>query len=248
MTWDLISLKSHPHRSAGDDVMVLLRKTTRRSERAGVSAIQFHIEVSPFPLVVRQGNTRQLVPLESAHFRVTADLAEGKLLFDIGSADAALPSLLRGGGLGSLAISELVIWCKKQFPAFRVANGHISAGLLGAPNAEQMAVSCLKNLGFAVARAPTGGLQFEAASVAQLKPHINAAKLEHANPIQWGSALAQDNFRLAAQLLEHSREIADLKEQLFQLTQAKLSPVPFLGGILAGCVAGSAIAAVLFSL
>lgn len=66
----------------------------------------------------------------------------------------------------------------------------------------------------------------------QLKSHVNTAKLDHANPLQWGSALVQDNVRLAWQLLEQSREIADLKEQLFQVSRSKQSPVPFLGAFL----------------
>lgn len=152
MTWELIGLKSHPHRSEGEDAMVLMRKSMRRSERAGVNAVQFHVEICPLPLVVKQGSVRQLMPMEQAHFRVTADLAAGKVMFDIGSADAALPTVLRGGGVGSLAISELVIWCRKYHPEFAVATGYVSAALLNYPNAEQTAVKCLKNLGFAVAR------------------------------------------------------------------------------------------------
>lgn len=248
MTWELISLKSHPHRTAHDDAMVLVRKFARRSEGKQCNSVLFQVDVCPFPLVVKQAEGKQLVTLEQAHFRVIADLDNGRLRFDIGNADAALPSVLRGGGLGSLAISELVIWAKKNYPAFAVTQGHISVALLNYPNAEQNVVKCLKNFGFAVARAPSGGLLFEAASPAQLKPHSNTAKIDYANPIQWGGALVQDNLRLAAQLLEQSQAIADLKEQLHQVTQVKQSPVPFLGGILAGCVAGTAIAAFLFSI
>ncbi|MEZ5511845.1 MAG: hypothetical protein R3F47_18475 [Gammaproteobacteria bacterium] len=92
-------------------------------------------------------------------------------------------------------------------------------------------MKCLKNFGFAVARAPSGGLLFEApAPCPALAPQHRQDRLCH-NPIQWGGALVQDNLRLAAQLLEQSQAIADLKEQLHQVTQVKQSPVPFLGGI-----------------
>lgn len=248
MTWELISLKAHPHRAGADDAMVVIRKAMRRGEGKGANTVLYQVDVCPFPLLVKQADGKQLVPLEQAHFRVTADLENARLRFDIGNADAALPSVLRGGGLGSLAISELIIWAKKYYPEFAVTQGYISAAMLNYPNAEQNVVKCLKNFGFLVARAPSGGLLFEAASPAQLKHHMNTAKIDHANPIQWGSALVQDNVRLAAQLLEQSQTIAGLKEQLHQVTQVKQSPVPFLGGILAGCVAGTAIAAFLFSI
>lgn len=248
MTWDLVSLKSHPHRAGDEDVMVLIAKTVRRSEREGVQAVQYQVEVCPLPLVVSQGNEKRLVPVEKAQFRVTADIVERKVMFDIGGADAALPSVVRGGGLGSLAISELVNWCKKQFADFTVVNGHISAGILNFPNAEPNAIRCLKNFGFAVSRAASGGLQFEAAGVARLTPHLNTAKVQNADPIRWTSGLVEDNIRLAAQLQDQSRDIAGLKEQLHQVTQSRQSPAPFIGGILAGCVAGTAITALLFSL
>ncbi|MEZ5511844.1 MAG: hypothetical protein R3F47_18470 [Gammaproteobacteria bacterium] len=88
--------------------MVLVRKFA--PQRGQVRAIRCCLDVCPFPLVVKQAEGKQLVTLEQAHFRVIADLDNGRLRFDIGNADAALPSVLRGGGLGSLAISELVIW------------------------------------------------------------------------------------------------------------------------------------------
>lgn len=248
MTWELISLKSHPHRAAGEDVMALLRKSVRRSEREGVNAVQYVVDVCPLPVVVKQGQERQLVSVEQAHFRVTADLTQRLVMFDIGSADAALPTMLRGGGLGSLAVSELVNWCKSQYPDFTVVTGRISSALLNYPNAEANAVKCLKNLGFAVARAASGGLQFEAASVAQLKPHINTAKVEIANPIPWGTGLVQDNIKLAGQLFEQSQDMAALKEQLHQVAQTRQSSMPFFAGLIAGGVAGTAIAAFLFAI
>ena len=248
MTWELISLKAHPHRTAGEDAMALLRKSVRRSDRDGVSAVQFSVDICPMPVTVKNGNEKQLVPQEQAHFRVTADLAKRMVMFDIGSADAALPSILRGGGLGSLAISELVNWAKAQYPDFAVVTGRISAAMLNYPNAEANAVKCLKNFGFAVARASVGGIQFEAAAVGQLKSHVNTAKVEISDPIRWASGLTQDNIKLGQQLVEQSKDIAAVKEQLHQVAQTKQSPMPFLGGLLAGCVAGTAIAAFLFSI
>lgn len=247
MTWDLISLKAHPHRPEGEAAMALMRKSLRRSDKPDASAVQYMVEVCPLPIVVKQGTKKHLVPLEPAQYRVTVDLAKRAVLFDISGADAALPTPLRGGGLGSLAVSELITWCMSHYPDLAVINGRVAATMLDYPNAEANVVRFLKNLGFAVARV-SGGLQFEAASVAQLKAHVNASKLEMANPITWAAGLVQDNITLAAQLLEQNQDMAGLKEQLHQVTQTRQSPVPFLGGILAGSVAGIVIAAVLFSI
>jgi len=247
MTWDLISLKPNPHRSGEEDVVVFMRKLTQRSHKKGVDAVQLSVELCPVPLVVGNGSSKKLVPIEKAVFRVVADRLEQKLLFDIANADAALPSVLRGGGLGSLAISELVIWAKQHFPEYAVVTGRVSAVMLNYPNGESLAAACLQSFGFTVARANGGGLQFGAASTEQLKPHVNNAKVEVGSPINWGAQLLQNNLSSAGQLLEQAEEISRVREQLQQVTHSRQSPLPFWSGMLAGLVAGLAIAAFLFS-
>lgn len=247
MTWDLISLKPNPHRSGDEDVVVFMRKLTQRSHKKDVDAVQLSVELCPVPLVAGNGNSKKLVPIENAVFRVVADRLEHKLLFDIANADAALPSVLRGGGLGSLAISELVIWAKQHFPEYSVVTGRVNPVMLNYPNAESLAAACLQSFGFTVARASGGGLQFGAVSTEQLTPHVNNAKVEIGNPVTWGGQLLQNNLVSAGQLLEQAEEISRLREHLQQVTSSRQSPLPFWSGILAGVVAGLAIAAFLFT-
>lgn len=248
MSWDLICLKAHEHRQDGDETYACLYKNLSRIEKGNLNALQYNVRVVPLPLVASSGDKKQLINMEEALFKAIADLNEKKVMFDIGGADAALPTLLRGGGVGSLAISELIIWAKKHYPEFGVISGHISPALLNYPNSEVTAVHCLKNLGFSVARSHKGGLQFLAENVAQLTSHVNNNKVESATPGLWFSNLMQDNLNIARQMKIQSEEITNLKEQIYQTTSQKNSAAPWISGLLMGVVAGSALASVLFNL
>ena len=248
MSWDLICLKAHEHRQEGDETYACLYKNLSRIEKENINALQHNVRVVPLPLVAGNGDNKQLVTMEEALFKVIVDLNESKVMFDIGGADAALPSLLRGGGLGCLAISELIIWAKKHYSEFGVVSGYISPALLNYPNSETISVHCLKKLGFTVARSHKGGLQFMAGRVGQLNSHVNNNKVERATPGLWFSNLMQDNLNVARQMKMQSEEISNLKEQLYQTANQKHSAAPWISGLLMGVVAGSALASVLFSL
>ncbi|WP_290579960.1 hypothetical protein [Ketobacter sp.] len=247
MSWDLICLKPHSHRADGDETYACIYKSLNRIEKDGVRALQYLVRVVPLPLVAGRGGDQRLINMEEALFKVVVDLNEGKVLFDIGGAEAALPSLLRGGGLGSLAVSELIQWAQAQFGDFTVVSGRISSALLNYPNGEAIAVSCLKQLGFAVGKSPRGGLQFGAERVAQLSPHVNRNKVETATPALWFSNLSQDNLNMARQVQTLNEEITLLKEQLYQSSAQKRSALPLASGLLMGVVAGAALASMLFS-
>lgn len=247
MSWDLICVKPHAHRPDGEEAYACLYKAVARIDKDSVNAVQFTVRIVPLPLVSGQGTEKRLVNMEEALFKAVADLNEGKVMFDIGSADAALPSLLRGGGLGSLAISELILWAQKQYSEFGVVSGRISATLLNYPNGEANAVHCLKNLGFQVARSPRGGLQFTADQVGQLRTHVNNGKVETATPLLWYSNQLQDNLNVSRQVKALNDEVSNLKEQLFQTTEQKRSAAPMISGLLMGLVAGAAVASMLFS-
>jgi len=248
MSWDLICLKTHEHRQEGDETYACLYKNLNRIDKGDLNAWQYNVRVVPLPLLAGNSENKQLVNMEEALFKVVVDLNENKVMFDIGGADAALPTLLRGGGLGSLAISELIIWAKKHYPEFGVVSGTISPALLNYPNSEVIAVHCLKNMGFSVARSQKGGLQFMANNVTQLKSHVNNNKVESATPGLWFSNLMQDNLNIARQMKTQSEEISNLKEQLHLTSSQKQSTAPWISGLLMGVVAGSALASVLFNL
>lgn len=248
MSWDLICLKPHAHRPEGEEAYACLHKNATRIEKEGVNAVQYVVRVVPMPLLTGKGADKQLINMEEALFKAIADQNEGKVMFDIGGADAALPTLLRGGGLGSLAISELILWAQKHYNAFGVVSGRITAAMLNYPNGEANAVRCLKNHGFDVTRSPKGGLQFLATQVGQLRTHVNPSKVESAPPALWYTNLLQDNLNVSRQIKNQADEITLLKEQLFQTSEQKRSSTPFMSGLLMGLVAGSALAAVLFGL
>ena len=94
MSWDLICLKAHEHRQEGDETYACLYKNLSRIEKENINALQYNVRVVPLPLVAGNGDNKQLVTMEEALFKVIVDLNESKVMFDIGGADAALPSLL----------------------------------------------------------------------------------------------------------------------------------------------------------
>ena len=248
MSWDLICIKPHTHRPEGEEAYACLHKSIAQVEREGVNAVQYTVRVVPLPLLADQGGEKRLISMEEALFKAVADLNEKKVMFDIGGADAALPTLLRGGGLGSLAISELVLWAQKHYSEFGVVSGRISSTILNYSNGEANAIRSLKNLGFNVTRSPKGGLQFLADQVSQLRTHVNTSKVETATPALWYSNLMQDNLNVSRQVKTQVDEISNLKEQLYQSTQQKRSSAPFMSGLFMGLVAGAALAGMLFSL
>ena len=246
MSWDLICLKPHEHRAKGEETYACLYKSLGRIDKDGVRALQFVVRVAPLPMPAGSGDKKRLVTMEEALFKAVADLNEGKVMFDIGGAEAALPSLLRGGGLGSLAVSELIQWAQQQFGDFGVVTGRVSTTILNYPNGETIAVACLKKLGFSVGKSPKGGLQFGAEKVAQLHTHINTGKVETATPALWFNNIMQDNLNMGRQVKALTEEVSLLKEQLHHSSAEKRSAVPLASGLLMGVVAGAALAAMIF--
>ena len=247
MSWELICLKPQPQRSGDNEVYVFMHKSQRRSKKSDVNALQFSVHLAPLPIVCTGPDSNKLVRMEEAAFHAVADFDKRVVLFDIGKADSALPSLLRGGGAGSLAISELIIWAQKHYPNFSVAANKISPVLLNYPNAETNAIKCLQNFGFSVAKS-AGGLQFKGTEVQALQIHINKAKLEAANPPALYSETMENSGKLAAQLQEAQQDLTAAKELLHQSTQAQPSSTPFYTGLAAGLVAGAVLASIIFNL
>ncbi len=247
MSWELICLKPHEHRSEGEEAYACIYKSLNRIEKEGINALQFAVRVVPLPLVAGNGEEKRLINMEESLFKAVADLNEGKILFDIAGADAALPSVLRGGGLGSLAVSELIQWAHR-YSEYGVISGRVSAAMLNYPNGEAIATDCLKKLGFTVGKSPKGGLQFSAARAGQLTTHLNTNKVETATPALWFGNIMQDHLNLGRQVKSLNDEIALLKEQLHHSSEQKQSTIPLASGLLMGVVAGAALASMLFGI
>ena len=243
MTWDLVCLKPNPHRAGDDAFYVLIKKASHRQK--GKSVVHFSVSVAPLPFVAT-GETTRLTHMEESTFRAIVDLEAQSIVFDIAKADSALPSLLRGGGLGSLAISELIIWAKRNYPTFTVALSKVSGALLNYPNAVTISEKCLLNFGFAVGKSGSG-LQFKGETVEALRPHVNKNKVEAVPPAQLYKSLIQDQVHNASLLLEANQELSAARERLYQSQQATTPAAPFVAGLLAGLVAGAALAAVIFN-
>lgn len=247
MSWDLICLKPHPHRESEDDIYAFMHKSSRRSSKPGINAVQFSVKIAPLPFIASNGTGKNLVRTEEAIFHVIADMDSQTLLFDIGKADSALPAIFRGGGVGSLAISELIIWAKQNHPQFNVALNKINPVLLNYPNAELISTRTLQNMGFSVGKTSNGGLQFKGSTAEKLNIHINKNKIEAALPTEFCSGLLHDKYNMSKQLLEVNQDYSALKETLNQSKEAKRSSVPFFAGILTGVVAGAALSSIIFN-
>ena len=246
MTWELIRIKADSQESSQES-FVFLHKSVQRAGKDSVNAFQYLVQLHPLPILESTPTSKTLITIEPAKFKVIADLDEQKILFDIASADAALPTILRSKGLGAIAVSELILWCQKHYPTFAIATTHVSAALLNYSNGASIAARFLNNFQFNVGKSPKGGLQFNADNAQSLKTHINQNKLESVNPTQWGSQLLKDNLNASNQIRDLNQNITTLKEQLFQTSHQTQSSLPFLSGLLAGFVAGAAIAALIFT-
>ena len=247
MTWDLICLKPQSHRSGSEEIYVFMHKSQRRSNKRGVNAVQFSVRLSPLPMTSAVPGKKELMVMEGASFHVVADLDCETVLFDIAKADSALPSLLRGGGSGSLAISELIIWSQKHYPHFKVALNKVSSVVLDYPNAKEQVTNCLQNFGFTVAQAGAG-LQFEGNQAKALQIHINKAKVETANPPALYTEALQNQTKLAHQLHETQQDLTAANERVHQNAQSRPSSTPFYTGLAAGLVAGAALASIIFNI
>ncbi len=247
MTWDLVSLKPQPHRRSSDQAYVFINKNVSRSTKANIKALQLRLTISPLPLNYESGNGPKLLHLESAEFNAVADIDERKLIFDITGADAAIPSILQGGGLGSLALTELILWAQKGFGDFSIVPFQVSRSLLNYANAKTIVRRYLENFGFTVKDNQQGGFLVNGRSAAELTIHVNRHKLETLNPHQLCADLMGNSQQQSEAVKEALQQSISLKEQLNHLSAAKQSKLPFLGGLMLGIVAGTAVAAIIFS-
>ncbi|MCG8669180.1 MAG: hypothetical protein MI867_07175 [Pseudomonadales bacterium] len=240
MTQELFRLIPNDHRTIGEDLHVVLKRTVVVSKPEDeVDLIRLRYEVMPLNYALKEGESQTVVSFQQrATLDAILDQTESTIDFSVNEADASLPEELRGGGVGSYILSEMIRWGQQQSPQLSVTPIRISTPENTGSGREAKLKAFFSQLGFLVVDKPGKGVFAAAQSIAHLKPYVNSQKIERVNLVSWGNEWLDNSVNLANQLREESRSVGIYKEQASSLKNKESSKVPFWAGVLCGGVFG----------
>lgn len=250
MSFDLLRMQPHPNRQSEEEVMVLIKKGSKRAKDSSVDLTQFRIQVYLLDAVKKKADGFQVVNFSaSPKFDVVADHAERSVTFTLGEMGALLPVGLRGGGLGSYIMSELVKWAKSSVPDYRVVPIKAFAPPDEGEEAMQRNKAFLAKMGFTLQNSGAGsqvGLFGVTSTVGALKAHANTQKLERVDLPGWLNESTAVRVAMSNQTEEEIANARFFKEELQRQKDSNKGRLSFWAGLFLGLVVG-AVAAVLIS-
>ncbi|MCG8313395.1 MAG: hypothetical protein MI976_09275 [Pseudomonadales bacterium] len=240
MPQELFRLIPNDHRSMGDDIYVVLTKSVSASKPdQEVSLLRFRIEVVPLNYARKEGESQkvEIITVRST-LDAIVDRGANTIDFSISDAEASLPEEIRGGGVGSYVVSEMIRWGQGISAELKVIPIRISSPENAGSGRESKLKVFFEQMGFTIVNKPNKGLFAAAESIATLKPHVNPQKIEKVNLLIWGNEWLDSNVSLANQLKEESQNVSFYKEQASNLRNEKPGRQTFWAGLLMGVVAG----------
>ncbi len=229
--------------------MVLVKKGSKRAKDGSVDMTQFKIQVYLLDVVKKKADGFQVISFSaSPKFDVVADHAERSVTFTLGEMGALLPVELRGGGLGSYIMSELIKWAKSSVPDYGVVPVKAFAPPDEGSEAIQRNKTFLAKMGFALQNSETGsqvGLFGIASKAGALKVHTNTQKLERVDLPGWLNDLTSVRATMGNQMEEDIVNTRFLKEELQRQKDSDKGRLSFWAGLLLGLVVGAVAAALL---
>jgi len=250
MSFDLVRMQPHSNRSSEDEVMVLIKKSSKRAKDESVDMTLFRVQLHLVSAVKKAASGMEVVKFSSSpKFDVVADHAAKSVEFTLGEMGNLLPQELRGGGLGSLIMSELIKWVKISVPDYSV----VPLKVFLPPDEDDSAMlrnkTFIAKMGFALQNANKGaklGLYGVAAKAGGLKEHVNTQKVERVDMPGWLEDLASMRAAMGSQVEEEVTKARFYKDELQRQKETDKGRMSFWAGLLLGLIVG-AVAAVLLT-
>ncbi len=249
MSFDLLRMQPHPNRPSEEEVMVLIKKGSKRAKDGSVDMTQFRIQVYILDAVKKKADGFQVVNFSaSPKFDVVADHTERSVTFTLGEMGALMPVELRGGGLGSYIMSELIKWAKSSVPDYGVVPVKAFAPPDEGNEAMQRNKTFLAKMGFSLHNSGTGsqiGLFGVASKAGALKVHTNTQKLERVDLPGWLNDLTAVRAAMGNQMEEEIVNARFFKEGLQRQKDSDKGRLSFWAGLFLGLVVGAVASALL---
>lgn len=250
MSFELVRMQPHPNRSSDDEVMVLIKKGSKRAKDDTVDMTLYRVQVHLLDAVKKKADGFEVVKCcSSPKFDVVADHGAKTVEFTLGEMGNLLPLELRGGGLGSLVMSELVKWAKASAPDY----GVVPLKVFVPPDEDNAALNRNKTfvakMGFALQNVSSGskvGLYGVAAKAGALKAYSNTQKVERVDLVAWFSELASSRAALSNQMEVEISNARLYKDELQRQKDEDKGKLSFWAGLLLGLAVG-VVGAVLLS-
>lgn len=240
MSQELFRLNPHEHRRDNMERYVVLQKSVSASKPEDkVALLRMRFEVLPLNIQQKIGDQQKVLPM-SCRTRMDAiiDRSEGSVEFLLNEPDAALPEELRGAGIGSYILSEMIRWAQMVSGDLRVVPVKISTPQTAGTGQEQRYGVFFRQFGFQLANQAGKGVFALSDSVAGLRAHVNTRKIERVSLATWGNEWLDKTVGLANQLREESLSHQLCREQIIQLQHHRAAPLPYFSGALIGTVVG----------
>jgi hypothetical protein len=246
MSFDLLRMQPHPNRQSEEEVMVLIKKGSKRAKDSSVDMTQFRIQIYLLDAVKKKPDGFQVVNFSaSPRFDVVADHAERSVTFTLGEMGALLPVELRGGGLGSYIMSELVKWAKSSVPDYGVVPVKVFTPPDERGDTMQRNKTFLAKMGFTLYSSEAGsqvGLFGVTSQVGSLKVHANTQKLERVDLPGWLNDLTAERAAMGNQMEEEIVNARVFKEELQRQKSSDKGRLSFWAGLFLGLVVGAVAA------
>lgn len=250
MSFDLLRMQPHPNRQSEDEVMVLIQKSSKRAKDEKVDMTQFKVQIHLLDVVKKKADGFQVVSFGSnPKFDIVADHVARSVSFTLGEMGALLPPELRGGGLGSYIMSEMIKWAKANVGDYTVTPFKAFAPPDEGNEAMQRNKAFLTKMGFTLQNSGTGnqiGLYGVAPSAGTLKGAANPQKLERVDCSAWLNDLAAVRASMGNQMEEEINNARFFKEELQRQKEVDKGKMSFWAGLLLGLAVG-VVTAVLLS-
>ena len=251
MSFELIRLQPHQNRESEEEVMVLIKKGSKRVKDGEANITLYRVQVYILDTVKKKADGFQACKFPaSPKFDVIADHVERSVEFSLGEMGQLMPVELRGGGLGSLIMSELIKWAKNGVGDYSVTPIKVFAPPDEAEGAIQRNKAFLRKVGFLVGDQGGGGkgsVYGMAKTVSVLKTHTNLQKLERVDLPSWVNEVIALRVPISNQLEAEVANASMYRMELLREKDDSKGKMSFWAGLFLGLAVGI-VAAVLLTM
>lgn len=241
-------MQPHPNRDSEDEVMVLIKKETKKA-KGDANMTLFRVQVYLLDIVKKKADGYQVVKFQTKpKFDVVAHHEEQAVSFTLGELGELLPVELRGGGIGSLIMSELIKWAKSHVGDYAVKPIKVYAPPDEGGESLQRNKSFLKNLGLELQEDGSSGVFGVAEAVKSLNTHANTQKLERVDMPGWLGDLAVVRAGLGNQMEEEISNARFYKEQLQREKESNKGKLSFWAGLMLGAALATVGCVLIFAM
>ena len=224
--------------------MVIIKKGNKRVKEADADLTLFRVQLCLLDVVKKKADGYQATSFGiSPKFDVIANHANRSVEFTLGEMGQLMPVELRGGGLGSIIMSDLVKWAKASFPDYSV----VPLKVFTPPDEDEKAIqrnkTFVSKMGFALheqSKAGKIGLYGVVATAGALKTHINDQKVERADLPGYLNDQISSQASMGNQMEAESANARMYKDELQREKETSKGKMSFWAGLFLGLATGVA--------